>query len=100
MKNKSLRTCQVKGCFSCKSPIWQPVINVVSNASRMILGTGHLPAIICDDCRTSVRLKQLMNDENWLTLVETLKKHDPNMNTPSYDLSFLTFERIPTYTVH
>ena len=100
MKNKSMRVCQVKGCFSCKSPIWQPVINVVSNVSRMILGTGRLPAIICSDCRTSVRLKELMNEENWLNLVDKLKKLDPNMNPPSYNLSFLTFEKIPLYTVH
>ena len=100
MNKKLKRSCQVKGCFSCKYPIYQPIVNVVCKNSKSILGQGDLPGIICEECQGRIKLKHLLTPENWDSLVQALSKHSAFINTPSYERSFLTFKLITLYTVH
>jgi len=89
----------VRGCFSAKPPIYQPIINVVTK-DKAIIGHGRMSDIICEDCRQTKKLKDFLSKDNWAEFIAGLSKVMVAMNTPSYDASFLTFEKLPGYTLH
>lgn len=95
-----MRVCQVKGCFSAKAPIYQPIMNIVTKDSTAVIGTGQLSSIVCEDCRNSIKLKDIFDKNNWADFVLAISKDMIPLNSPSYDNSFLTFSKIPQYTLH
>jgi hypothetical protein len=67
--------CDRTGCTSGKSPLWAPTLvfwSVLPGATgpmRLRVCEGELSMRLCDDCRDTVTLADMLDDLNWQQIV-------------------------------
>ena len=92
--------CQTSGCFSAKPPKWQVIINIVTDESFEVLAEGRLAAVVCDDCKKNVELKNLLDTHDWDKIIAELTECLSTIQKPCYDRSFLSFKALPGPRIH
>lgn len=90
-----MRPCQVKGCLSGKRPRFAIVINMVEEGTGKLYGHCALNAIVCEDCKSHVKLHDIISTNNWNEMHQQLCQQKIKAKI-SYDKSYLDYKELKT----
>jgi hypothetical protein len=90
------KPCAIQGCQSGKPPVWCPVLVLYARVGTMP-ARARMSLRLCDDCRATTALADLMSDAGWRALLSKWPSvfEVPDRTLTELDWDFVELEDDP-----